>query len=69
MTVWSRDDAIVMEHRHILAYEILVARQEQLISRLDMQGHDEMVPLAKAPLVSMNEVMAFAKARLSYLHK
>ena len=67
MNVWSRNDAIAMELRHISKGEEMIARQKAVVARLAEAGHDKMLPSSRELLSTFNQVLEFARARLRYL--
>ena len=69
MTGRLREDEIEMERRHIREAEVWIARQEEVVARLDLMGADELALQAREPLVRFREFVSIARARLSYLEK
>ena len=63
------EDEIEMERRHIREAEAWVARQEEVVVRLDLMCADELALQAREPLVRYHEFLAIARARLEYLEK
>jgi hypothetical protein len=63
------EDEIEMERRHIREAAVWIARQEEIVVRLDLMGSDELALLARERLVHFRKFMAFAKERLAYLEK
>jgi hypothetical protein len=66
-----REDLIEMERRHIREGEARIARQEEIVSRLDASwGHESDHALtAHALLVTFREFVALAKHRLDDLER
>ena len=69
MTSRLHEDEIEMERRHIREAEAGVARQEEVVVRLDLMCADELALQAREPLVRFQEFLAIARARLEYLEK
>lgn len=69
MTRPLHEDGIEMERRHIREAEVWVARQEEVMARLDLMGSDELALLAREALVHFRKFIAFARERLEYLEK
>ena len=69
MTRQLAEDEIEMERRHIREAEVWIARQEEIVVRLDLMGADELALLAREPLVRFRKFVAFARARLAYLER
>ena len=63
------EDEIEMERRHIREAAVWIARQEEIVARLDLMGSDELALLAREPLVHFRKFIAFARERLAYLEK
>jgi hypothetical protein len=63
------ENEIEMERRHIREAEVWIARQEEIVVRLDLMGSDELALLAREPLARFYEFLAIARARLVYLEK
>jgi non-ribosomal peptide synthetase component F len=69
MTRRLHEDEIEMERRHIREAEEWVARQEEIVVRLDLTGSNEVALLAHERLVHFRKFVAFARERLDYLEK
>ena len=69
MSGWSLDAAITMERRHILEGEMRVSRQEALVQKLILKGHEELAIRATDLLGLLREFVAFAKERLRTLEQ
>ena len=67
MTSQLHQDEIEMERRHIREAEACIARQEEVVARLDLIGAEELAVKAREPLVRFHEFIAIARARLEYL--
>ena len=63
------EDEIEMERRHIREAEVWIARQEEIVVRLDLMGADELALLARGPLDHFRKFVAFARDRLAYLER
>jgi hypothetical protein len=64
-----RKKLIEMERRHIREGEARVARQEEIVSQLDLSGAHEHVLTARALLVTFREFVASAKQHLEELER
>ncbi len=69
MTRRLHEDEIEMERRHIREAEVWIARQEEVVVRLDLMGADDLALQAREPLARFYEFVAIARARLAYLEK
>jgi hypothetical protein len=69
MTRQFPEDEIEMERRHIREAEACIARQEEVVARLDLMGAEELAQKAREPLVRFHEFIAIARARLDYLER
>ena len=69
MTRLLHEDEIEMERRHIREAEVWIARQEEIVVRLDLMGAYELALTAREPLVRLCEFLAFARERLDYLER
>ena len=58
-----------MERRHIREAEACIARQEEVVVRLDLMGAEELAQKAREPLARFHEFIAIARERLEYLEK
>ena len=63
------EDEIEMERRHIREAAVWIARQEEIVVRLDLMGSDELALFAREPLVRFHEFIAIARERLDYLER
>ena len=63
------EDEIEMERRHIRAAAVWIARQEEIVVRLDLMGAYELALMAREPLVQFSKFLAFARKRLDYLER
>ena len=66
MTSRFHEDAIEMERRHIRAAVVWIAKQEEIVVRLDLMGSDELELLARERLVHFRKFVALARERLDY---
>jgi hypothetical protein len=64
-----REDEIEMERRHIREAEACIARQEEVVVRLELMGAEELALKAREPLVRFHEFIAIARERLDYLER
>ena len=64
-----QEDEIEMERRHIREAAACIARQEEVVVRLDLMGADELALKACEPLVRFHEFVALARGRLDYLER
>jgi len=69
MTRRIHEDEIEMERRHIREAQVWIARQEEIVVRLDLMGSDELALLARERLVYFQKFVAFARDRLNYLER
>ena len=69
MTGRLPENEIDMERRHIREAEAWIARQEEVVTQLDLLGADELALRAREPLVRFREFLSIARARLDYLEK
>ena len=63
------EDEIEMERRHIREAEVWIARQEEIVVRLDLMGAYELALLAREPLDRFRKFVTFARDRLNYLER
>ena len=63
------EDEIEMERRHIREARVWIARQEEIVVRLDLMGAYELALMAREPLVRFSKFLAFARKRLDYLER
>ncbi len=61
------EDKIETERRHIREADVWIARQEEIVVRLDQMGSDELALLAREWLVQFREFGALAREHLDYL--
>ena len=64
-----RKKLIEMEHRHIREGEARVARQEEIVSQLDLSGAHEHVLTARVLLVTFRDFVVSAKQHLEELER
>jgi hypothetical protein len=64
-----RKKLIEMERRHMREGEARIARQEEIVSQLDLSGAHEHVLTARALLVTFRDFVALAKQRLDDLER
>jgi hypothetical protein len=69
MTRRLHEDEIEMERRHIREAEVWIARQEEIVVRLDLTGSDELSLLAREWLVQFREFGALAREHLDCLER
>ena len=69
MTSRLHEDAIEMELRHIREAVAWIAKQEEIVVRLDLMGAYELALTAREPLVRFCKFLAFARKRLDYLER
>jgi CheY-like chemotaxis protein len=69
MTGPPRENEIEMERRHIRETKACIARQEEVVVRLDLMGAVELALKAREPLVGFYEFLAIARARLVHLEE
>jgi hypothetical protein len=69
MTRQLAEDEIEMERRHIREAREWIARQEEIVVRLDLMGAYELALTAREPLVRFCIFLAFARKRLDYLER
>jgi hypothetical protein len=69
MTRRLHEDKIEMERRHIREAQVWIARQEEIVVRLDLMGSDELALLARERLVHFRNFVAFAREHLDYLER
>ena len=67
MSLWSLEDAIAMERRHILEGDQRVARQAALVARLTEHGRHQVAGRAKELLDVLCDIQRFARERLRQL--
>jgi hypothetical protein len=63
MGVWSIEDALAMERRHILEGEKRIARQEALAAELSWKERDKLALAANDLLRLLRETLELSKAR------
>jgi hypothetical protein len=69
MTTRRHEDAIEMELRHIREAVVWIAKQEEIVVRLDLMGSDELELLARERLVHFRKFVALARERLDYFER
>jgi hypothetical protein len=69
MTRLFPEDEIEMERRHIREAEACIARQEEVVVRLELMGAQELALKAREPLVRFHQFIAIARDRLDYLER
>lgn len=69
MTSRFYDDAIKMERRHIREAMVWIAKQEEIVVRLDLMEADELALQAREPLIHFCSFLAFARDRLGYFER
>ena len=69
MTSRLHEDAIEMELRHIREAVAWIAKQEEILVRLDLMGADELALQACELLVHFCKFLAFARDRLDYFER
>ena len=67
MGIWSPEQAIAMEERHIIEGEVRVARQEALVVKLIEKGHGRLLAAAEDLLVTLRESVELSRERLLWL--
>ena len=63
------ENEIEMERRHIREAAVWIAKQEEIVVRLELMGADSLALQAREPLARFYEFAAIARARLAYLEK
>ena len=63
----SPETTLQMAQRHVAEGQERISRQEALITKLTLDGHDRMLPDANALLDQLREVLAMSEAHLARL--
>ena len=62
----DEETPLQMARRHVAEAEQRLVRQERLVSELEIDGHLEMVPSARALLERMGQFLQMCRAHLDY---